>query len=457
MSGAAGRITLAQVLLALLGVLAFATLATGVQIGLGGLSLADNGDGFRVLDKGFVPREAQTPGAPPGAAYPMMPLAEARIERAFPDNLSGLLMGAIALAAKAAGLSEVPVWPLTFLYHTLFAAGVGLLLRGLVHPAAKGAVLAAAAAFLATPGLVGMFHSFMEDAAAYAVFPLWLAALREAARREGAEPLAVVATCALLYAKPSTLLFVLPVLLLLALRPGRGRPWLAALLLVALAVGAARNQVRFGELNAFNRVYNGLAYASAEVSDWPVRHFVERNAMAKGLVADDHPLLDRLPEPARDLWGASFWPDGRDLPPDIREALAAEGRLTAYLGHLAAEPRLLADILRESWETAVAADYRLDYLSPGIRAWPGTPLLSGLGFVLPAAAVLLLLALARRAWIGAALMAPIVLSPAFVVAADGFYEYEKHLLIYLAPGALAAVATLDLALRRAAPALEREA
>ncbi|MEM9148244.1 MAG: hypothetical protein AAGC57_18920 [Pseudomonadota bacterium] len=431
------------------GLCLWAAAVTHLQTQVFGVALLDNGDGHRVLDKAFVPRGTVVYGDAPAAAYPMMPAAEALPRRLVPDSLSGLIALASALAAKLRGAQTVSLSALPFLYHLIYALGTVMMVVANRGRVLRWAAAAVAVAALASPLTLGFFGSLYEEAAVIAGMPLWTAlvilTVRGERRRRWAVALAL-ATTAMIYAKPAMLLYVVPAVAVIwaAAGPGRRRPALLLALALVCALGLARNAVRYGDYNGFNRLHNGVAYTLAEVSEWPARRFGTR--LDEAAARTDAAAAERLGLPAEVVarWGQSYWPDLATIDWRERERLAVPGRLSAMIALFLGAPELLALTMREACLTALRADYRLAYLWDSRGPPPGTAAFAHFGWVLLGFAVALAVALARARWLAAVLLAPAVVAPVLVVLADGYYEYEKHLLPYLLSGVFAAIGAVAL-------------
>lgn len=430
----------------------WAVVASQVQLFALGLGFIDNADGFRVLDKAFVERMGPRTEPPLAGHYPMLPVAEVLPIRLVPDSLAGLFALVTGCAAKLMGAERVSMPVLSALYHFLFAAGsVLLVLRvgarwGRVGQWAAGAVLLAL--FLA-PQTSGLFGSVFEEAALVAILPLWAAlALGATASARGAV-LFAICSGALVYAKPASFLLLLPVFVLIGLRVG-GPPTLRRALLASLIavilLGLGRNAVRFEDYNSFNRLHNGVAYAMAGVSDWQARHFEARLAERAAHVDPATARALGLPEEVVERWGQSYWPYLGLLSRTERRRLAEPGKLGAVLGLIVSEPTIAVAMVREGTLTAMRADYGLDYLTQGGDEGGGNAgwRFGGLGYLLPLLAAGLAVALLCRRWITAAFLLPPLLAPSMIVLADGFYEFEKHMLPYLLAGTISGLAGLAL-------------
>lgn len=432
--------------------LLWGVLATAAHLALPGLGLLDNGDGHRVLDKAFVARGTLGAGVAPERVYPMAPIAEIEPRRLVPDSLSSLIALVSGTAAKLAGQAEVWLGALPFLYHGVYAAGALMLIAAVPGQAGRVAAAAVLAGVLVSPLTLGLFGSYYEEAAVIAGMPLWTALALGAQRGRGRAALLALATAALVYAKPAALLYVAPALALIwgapALRGGRFRMALTVLLIAVCLAGLTRNAFRYGDFNGFNRLHNGLAYTLAEVSDWDARHFVDRLEEAAARVDPAEAERLGLASEVVERWGQSYWPGlhGVDWPTRMR--LAEYGSLPAYLGVIARAPDTLPRLIVEPCLTALRADYRLDYLRrQPMEGWLGA-LHARLGWLFAALGLGLAAAAVTGRWRAAVLLLPPVAAPVLVALADGYYEYEKHLVPYLMTGAIAAIGAAVLAVRR---------
>ncbi|MEO0621058.1 MAG: hypothetical protein AAF183_02430 [Pseudomonadota bacterium] len=426
--------------------LVWAGLATQVQLSVLDIAMQDNGDGHRVLDKAFVSREFAVFGSVPATDYPMMPLAETLTRRLIPDSLSGLIALITGTVAKLAGWERVSLLTLPYLYHLVYALGALLLIRTLTGRAAQIATGGVLVLVLVCPLTLGLFASFYEEAAVIAGMPLWTALALRIHRGPSTGILFALATVAMIYAKPAVLLFVLPAVAVIWATgaPGRWRLVATGLLIFACVIGLARNSIRYGDFNGFNRLHNGVAYSLAGVSGWEARAFGERLEERLVRVDPETAVSLGLGSDIVDRWGQSYWPDLVDVDWRERERLAEAGMLSPFLGIVLRAPEILWRSAAESCLTAFRADYRLSYLLVG--EWPPitSAILSRLGWVFAVFTLGFAAAVTTRSWLSALFLLPTVLAPLFVVLADGYYEYEKHLIPYLVPGIIAALGAWQL-------------
>ncbi len=439
-----------------LGLVLWALTAAWLQIEVLGIGLLDNGDGFRVLDKALVPRRLPGLGAGVGIAesYPMMPSEAARFWRVVPDSLAGLIALVIGVVARLGGAERVSLDALTAVYHLIYAAGAAALLASL-SGALRWVAAAVLAAVLLCPLTLGYFRSLYEEAAAIALLPLWTAAALHARHAPWGTVAFAAVTAAMVYAKPSLLLVVMPASA--AILAGGWPIWrwvVVGILVAVVAVGLVRNQIRYGELNATNRVMTAIPYTLAGVSGWEARMFHDRLAEAPSRLDPEAARRAGLSAEATAALTAGVYPRLRQMDPQRRVAIAAEGSAARQIGGLLARPGLGLRLAAQACLTALRADYRLAYLLAHRLPQPASAVLAHAGWLFAAVAVGLGLALLRGRWLAAAFLLPPTLAPIFVVLADGYYEFEKHLLPFLLLGLFAALPALGLAGRAGAAAAE---
>ncbi len=413
-----------------------AALALAALLGEAAEGLRASGDAVRLLGPAGVAEGAVGPWETLPWSLPLDEEAGAR-----PATPAALPLWLLAAAHRAAGLAAVETASLLALHLGLYAWGVLRLMGDAAGPWERWGTLAAGAGVLGS-GLGGFFRAPYEEALALALLPHVAHLLRHPARWPIWAALALAA--GLLGAK-AYLPLLLPAVLLAgaSVRRGAGRAvWAVGALAAGLLPLALRPEGP-GMANAYNRLFNGLAYTEARVSDWPARDWEAREALAGERVGPPPPgLLAPALEP---LWGTSFWPAALSLTEAERARAVAAGRAGALARRFADDPGRLAGLAREATLTAIGADYRLCYLRADRCATPRAPraALGAAGLAFAAAPALAALALLRGRGATALAWAAIAAAPTAIALADGFYEFEKHLVLFpalallLLPGTLA--------------------
>lgn len=325
------------------------------------------------------------------------------------------------------------------------------------------------------------FRSFYEETMVLVLSPWLFYGLLRMARDARIATFAVVAGLVML-AKPEMVAFAPLLVVLACLYLPRSRAKVLKVALAALAMLAASGYVTIeasaaglGDVNAYDRVELGLAYAAGGVGTWPATTSQGRAS----LVADHHVALPRgactaIPSLATSLFGTPV-EDAlgvldlapHRIPTETSGAVAlqsvyADGSWTHYAGYLASCPSLTARLVAGTFLVAIRSNYSLGYVRPhafgGIA--PVRSLAQAANWVLTWAGYLLAVALgsaivAVRSWRRrVVLLAAALVVPLGVVAGDGFWEFERHLFpaIMLLPLAWF-VASQEVANRRDVPAL----
>jgi hypothetical protein len=406
-----------------------------------GLGRIDNGDGWRVLRRAFVFDSQRWIRQPLLQSYEMAPLTAQTLMQALPKATSGLIVFVIALGCKALGLKAFPAWLLTTSYVAIYLAGAACWLR---QPQAFWRRLALAllfAASLVNPYTASYLHSFYEEAAVCALLPWWSFTVHQAFAQPGASQrrrALYVASGLMVLSKTQMLPVLLPVLALHAWHLKRITGPLLMLLAVAL-FSASKGMHQHETYNAFNRLNNGLAYSVSGVSQWPATDQAQRLAQAHQQVHWSSGQALGLPTGIARMWGGSFWPDAETASPTERDLASEAGKLPAYARLLATHPSAAWQLLTQPYLTAAKADYTTAYLfmnrgkvqtSVGPSPWQW--LMARLGGLYVLALAVLVWALYKRQHAAATMSLIVLVSPLFTVLGDGYFEFERHLLPYLA-------------------------
>lgn len=401
------------------------------------LGRADNGDQYRVLrDAGLQ--------APSNSQFVEVWTRYACVDaQGIPASTGSVLSSLIARPACAFA-DELPVQLFGAVYTAIHFLGVVLFLVGLSRSfGVAGFVLSACVLLLQAlqPYYISFFNTFFEEAAmfAFASLVLGVAAFRASrTAREPVEWLAALSILALAFTKVVHLIF-LPLLLGI-----RGRRWLMlGLCLAALVVvaGQTRKAAHYQTPNAFNRLFLGLLPTATPETT--------------AAILDETGLQDQ-----RGFVGEGYWPRGHsDLSPAQKQQLTQSAGLLdvalLYLRHPGAGVAAVGELARRTatasaeipylamsnggtWaaESATAAPLKVFYRALAQAA--GTIALVALALHLLIALVLrhrdlLLLGIALAAY------------PGFVLLGDGFYEFEKHLLLFLYAAPLGSLLALQAA------------
>ena len=402
-----------------------------------GAGYCDNGDGWRVLRRILAEDvHAPEPGIHTLAdTYRMTPLTASNLDQALPRSTSGLLFSVVALATRVAGSLDFHLPVITGLYFLSYLAGMACWWRTSCPRGTRLLATLGWATLLLQPYTLGLFHSLYEEAALVALLPAWTWALQRH-WSSGTERISFcLLSLSILLAKPQA--FVLLPLVLLTLWRHRSRQaGLAAglMLLCVMALGY-RSQVQQAPFNAFNRLSYGVAISLEGVGHWPARDHLARQAMANQKVDPTQVAHLGLPAGVLDSWGHGFWPYCSQASRPDCSVTEAAGRAGPFLRLLTTRPQLLGLTLRESWWTAVHADYSLNYITSheGLAATPtSSAILSRGGMVWWLTVVCLVMAAWRRNLLGLCLSAMTLATPTLTVLGDGYYEFERHLLPFMA-------------------------
>lgn len=375
---------------------------------------------------------------------------------ASPASILGMALGGITRASGGDCLAMS--WWFALL-SAMFWGGVLVLAAPL---AGRRLVAVCGIAVLSYLLFAELIDSFYEEAFFAALIP-WLAQVRFGTWRRTALALGIAGLA--LIAKAQAI-FLVPVLVLLfrerSVAP-RWREWalLGAVIVVALGFNAVKAHHYSGQ-NAYNRIYAGLGWTALDAAHWPpVEFFARRDYLYAQRQSDPDMLVTQCAPDDEALLGTSYWPTANAIVTG-RLPVSAQARADVQnlgLRDFIACAREIGHPLRtlgQIYAITIRSDYNLAYLR---SVPPPRPLVAVadlrnalLRWAAPlflAFAVIAALTLRSRFFaLSAAYI--VVLSPLFVFVGDGFYEFEKHMMLnYMMLAACALVALGAGARRRA--------
>jgi len=401
----------------------------------------NTGDYWRIARSLFI---TVGHGVPLAEHYPIEPVGA--LKHLVPVSSMGILAMVLTGLHVLFGQTQFHTATLFLALNLIFWSG-GLLV--IARSGATARIVATLAMLTGYLGCAYFFKSLYEDAMVFALGPWVFLGLREALRHER-YAIFIGATLLLVFAKVQ-MVFALPPIAALLLARGRGR-WLPLyLLLIVLGFSKAAT---LADVNAYNRLYNGIGWTLQGVTDWPARDFFARRGYfyehGAELQARSEAIARTLPaggSGAPDLLGTSYWPTGLALQTaaeargdraDWTQTIAS-GRPLQLAGFLASHPVIALDWARTAWTLFLRSDYELRYLRPDHQPDPaqpwlaradvaaGAPLVPALMLALSAVALVAALRPGQRG-IGLGYAWLFLVAPLFVAFGDGFFEYEKHLL-----------------------------
>jgi len=240
-------------------------------------------------------------------------------------------------------------------------------------------------------------------------------------------------------------IFLAPLLvyMLASVTPACWRSRVVLFALVAVISSLYSLAGSYNQPNSYNRIFNGLGWADLEVSSWPVESFFERQDYFQEEIYTGIRGDDACSPQGYNLMGTSYWPMGRKIldaeagmPKDVREFVTSLGfrDYFACLFDMKNPMNTISQVYAVSW----ISDYSLDYIV-GINAsrlGDGWRLaFSAVTDVLVPLAVALCVLLGLVVRSGNAIIGSVYLvigSPVFVFIGDGFYEFERHMLVHVA-------------------------
>lgn len=204
----------------------------------------------------------------------------------------------------------------------------------------------------------------------------------------------------------------------------------------AFAANSAHSQNK--DPNSYNRYYNGIGWSMLDAWRWPANEFHGRHThyyANRDALAVDEPGILR-----HDLMGTSFWPTAATLENSQEYAAAVrQGDALSYVRFIASNPKIAWSLARNTYAISLSSDYELAYLRADplfsrlacdVLAIPRRLTLRFFGAV--CALVLIATLVMQRTILQLSITAWLLLAtPALVVAGDGFFEFEKHMVPYM--------------------------
>jgi hypothetical protein len=391
--------------------------------------LIDNGDYYRVLVK-FI---SFPPWVSPQGCLPLHPIV----------HPFGSTMGAVF---------QITSWVLGATGQTCVDSRVyAFALFGIV---AVGSIAAVAYDRSSLPLIVGalilavifapFLSSFYEEAIVVPIV-IWTVYGYSRLQREG-KPGTFVISAAMLAFSKSQMILLVPVLLYLLLpackRIGATTRYRMAAALIILLAAIAVNAAKFGSVvpNQYNRLFNGVGWASLGVSDWPAQEFSSRlNYFYDHRATLEPPPGTAVPPMPAGLLGTSYWPTGVEILEngaqyeDVSAVLAS--LKPSYFARVLIAKSVFANLFVTALRLSVSSDYSVQYLQVPTVGFRFSGIVAGRDFLLRHFGLVYLGCLVAcvvilRGWDRLIGVTCLVAMPLVIAIGDGFYEFEKHFAAY---------------------------
>jgi hypothetical protein len=372
-------------------------------------------------------------GGDPGACPVFRP--DLSYPPASPLSLAGIVT---AGAVKLAGQSCFPTGLWFALFSAIFWAGVladAILLKG------RRIIALTVVGITSYLLFAEMLASFYEEAFFAALIP-WTALIRFGNRRAMALALAIALLA--LVSKTQAVFFVPILVLLFAASASRVNRWswllVAAVLLGGIAIDAAKTRYH-SHINAYNRIYAGLGWAALGVADWPANEFIGRRVFFYANLSDDgFGRSTKCAIAGRPLLGTTYFPTAADVIDGKVAGSAVLKTAVHELGfgdfvHCARDIGSPLATVGQVYAVFLQSDYNLAYLRTAPPSGASQTVMSLRNALLRWAGPLFVViaigaaALFRRRLFALAAIYLVLGAPAFVFLGDGFYEFEKHMLL----------------------------
>jgi len=222
---------------------------------------------------------------------------------------------------------------------------------------------------------------------------------------------------------------------------------LTALLVAAVTLNARISVFRYTDANPYDRLMNGVGAAmgniafqsGAHADQW--RHDITDSQGYARPPVSGRDSCSAIPKEVRQFLGSANWPLGmtiREADPAEYKRILDAGRWGSFLTILGTCPIPTAKLVLNMTVATVRTDYRVDYIrsqqsrNPLLQPflWFRNTCLHFWGWAMAFLALLTLVKL--RSWkqrlVGVFCF---LMLPFGVIGGDGFYEFEKHTLVYI--------------------------
>lgn len=286
--------------------------------------------------------------------------------------------------------------------------------------------------------------SLYEEGLILALLP-WVVLGIDQLRNKG-KILRFIISCALLILVKAQLVLLAPAVLYAMIfygirqKASSAKIFCATVMIVLAVVGSLyqKHIQADGVANTYNRLFNGIGWSMQEVHTWPANLFGER---LKYFSNHQFQLQEKTNAvelfPNSSLWGTSYWPTGLELLTsgnDLRwQQIEEKLKPTFFLKFLYKHPDILVQYLQNGALIFITSNYSLGALQE-IKPSNMSITLAISNALLFQTVIWIYIALLVYLWItrsglGRMLSAAILLLvPYAILAGDGFFEFEKHMM-----------------------------
>jgi len=367
----------------------------------------------------------------------------------LPKSTLGILVALLYWPQRWLGFHGYHTVLLFYALNAIFFCGLYRLLQAKDTDRLRGPMLLMFSALYLVFGFY--FKSLYEESMVLALSP-WMNLGLYRIKYQGNSKVFTLASVLLVFAKVQ-MIFVLPVVIAIfyycdaSVFVCKSKRFSCEVIILA-GMAAFHFSGIYAQINDYDRFYNGMGWSLQKVSTWPARNTPDR---LRYFYQHQTQLQLRSktfePDPVDPRLGTSFFPT--ELPQvrgklDDRHKAAIlkilfRGRMVALCGFLIAHPGVAIQYFKNIYWVALDSDYAVRYLRPQIAIHvPIGVMLAGLsngvlywaGYVFYCTGMVLLVVKPNGLkWmvIGYFFLG----APVFAVLGDGFYEFEKHMHVYL--------------------------